>query len=44
MKYEVMTNAFKSTEDVMHIFCDLHDKYPAILAICDGIRSQVLSL
>ncbi|XP_073239427.1 enolase 4-like isoform X2 [Porites lutea] len=38
-KYEIMANTFKSLDDVINLFCELHDRYPGIIAIVDGVRS-----
>lgn len=38
-KYEIMSNTFKSLDDVINLYCELHDRYPSILAIMDGVRS-----
>ena len=42
-KYEIMANTFKSLDDVINLFCELHDRYPGIIAIVDGVRSPVSS-
>lgn len=39
LKYEIMANAFKSVDDVINLYCELHERYPAIIAIIDGVRS-----
>lgn len=38
-----MANTFKSLDDVINLFCELHDRYPGIIAIVDGVRSPVSS-
>jgi len=38
-KYEIMANTFKSLDDVINLYCELHDRYPGIIAIVDGVRS-----
>ena len=40
-KYEIMSNTFKSLDDVINLYCELYERYPGILAIVDGIRSPV---
>ena len=40
-KYEIMANTFKSLDDVINLYCELHDRYPGIIAIVDGVRSPV---
>lgn len=40
-KYEIMSNTFKSLDDVINLYCELYERYPGILAIMDGIRSPV---
>ena len=36
-----MSNAFKSLDDVINLYCELHERYPGIIAIMDGVRSPV---
>lgn len=36
-----MSNTFKSLDDVINLYCELHERYPGILAIIDGVRSPV---
>lgn len=36
-----MSNTFKSLDDVINLYCELHDRYPGIIAIVDGVRSPV---
>ena len=36
-----MSNTFKSLDDVINLYCELHERYPEILAIMDGVRSPV---
>ncbi|XP_078358636.1 enolase 4-like [Oculina patagonica] len=38
-KYEIMANTFKSLDDVINLYCELHERYPGIIAIVDGVRS-----
>lgn len=38
-KYEILTNTFKTADDVISIYCELCDRYPGLIAIMDGIRS-----
>lgn len=40
-KYEIMSNTFKSLDDVINLYCELYERFPGILAIVDGIRSPV---
>ena len=40
-KYEIMSNTFKSLDDVINLYCELYERYPGILVIMDGIRSPV---
>lgn len=39
LKYEIMANAFKSLDDVINLYCELHERYLGIIAIIDGVRS-----
>ena len=41
LKYEIMANAFKSLDDVINLYCELHERYLGIIAIIDGVRSPV---
>ena len=36
-----MANTFKSLDDVINLYCELHERYPGIIAIVDGVRSPV---
>ena len=40
-KYEILTNTFKTADDVISIYCELCDRYPGLIAIMDGIRTPV---
>lgn len=40
-KYEIMANTFKGLDDVINLYCELHERYPGIIAIVDGVRSPV---
>ncbi|EDO48676.1 predicted protein [Nematostella vectensis] len=40
LKYEIMSNAFKSVDDVINLYCEFLEKFPGILGIIDGVRSQ----
>ena len=40
-KYELIAGQFKSSDDVINIYADLHRSYPGLLGFVDPLHHQV---